>query len=86
MVGRDGVLSGDWLIVGREGWDAGEGSLGVEKAPVDCFCRRSKTSWSDFGRRGGAGPALKVVGRETEVVKARRERRRGRRVKDDIVV
>jgi hypothetical protein len=47
---------------------------------VLCFCSFSNTSWSSLGRRGGAGPDLKDVVRAVDVLNARRERRRGRRV------
>jgi len=60
---------------------AGESVLGVLKAPVLCFCSFSKISCSSFGRRGGAGLVLKEVARERHVLKARRERRRGKRLK-----
>ena len=48
---------------------------GVLKAPVDDFCRRSNSSCSFGGSRGGAGPVEKAGLRE-EVVKKRREGRR----------
>lgn len=54
---------------------------GVLKAPVDAFWRRSNSSCSFGGRRGGAGPVEKA-GRRVEVVKKRREGKsnfRGRR-------
>jgi hypothetical protein len=51
----------------------------VLKAPVLAFWSFSKISCSSLGRRGGAGPVLKDVDVRLEVLKARRERRRGRR-------
>lgn len=59
---------------------------GVLNAPVDDFCRRSNSSCSLGGRRGGAGPVAKA-GRGVDVDRKRREGRanlRGRR--RDIVV
>lgn len=79
---------GDWLICGRVGCEAdavgveGGASRGWLNAPVLCFCNFSNTSCSSLGRRGGAGPDLKDVVRGVDVLKARRERRRGRRARD----
>lgn len=84
-----GVESGDWLICMRILGFADEAvavvsmSRGCEKAPVDAFCSFSKSSCSFLGRRGGAGPRLKEEVWRVDVVKARRERRRGRR---DVIV
>lgn len=82
--------SGDWLICMRRfGVEDGVcssasddgSSRGVLNAPVLWRCRRSKSSCSSLGRRGGAGPFLKgdweAWGRE--VVRERRESGRGRR-------
>lgn len=68
-----GDESGDWFTLGVE--------RGVEKAPVDCRWRRSKISCSSFGRRGGDGPPKGegVFCWRMDVVKARRDSRRGRR-------
>jgi len=49
--------------------------LGVLNAPVEDFWRRSNSSCSFGGRRGGAGPVEKA-GRRVERVKNRREGRR----------
>ena len=69
--------SGDWLICMREG--AGSSGFGWEKAPVDCFCSFSKSSWSSFGRRGGEGPPnMEEVEVEVLNAAARRESWRGR--------
>lgn len=38
--------------------------LGVLKAPVDDFCKRSNSSCSLGGRRGGAGPVANAGRRE----------------------
>lgn len=60
----------------------GEGlDLGVLKAPVEDFCRRSNSSCSFWGRRGGDGPVVKAKDRGV-VLRKRREGRmslRGRR-------
>jgi hypothetical protein len=63
------------------GAGAGDSDLGVLKAPVLCFCSFSKISCSSFGRRGGAGLVLNEVARGRHVLKARRERRRGKRLR-----
>jgi hypothetical protein len=61
--------------------------LGVLKAPVDERWRRSNSSCSFGGRRGGAGPVAKAV-RERLVVKRRREGRRnwGGRRRDIVLI
>ena len=46
--------------------------LGVLNAPVEARCRRSNSSCSFGGRRGGAGPVAKAVLR-AERVKNRRD-------------
>lgn len=55
--------AGDWLIrgLGRDASDVDwvfmmTSGFGVLKAPVDVFCKRSNSSCSLGGRRGGAGP------------------------------
>lgn len=57
-------LLGDWFICGR----------GVLNAPVEARCKRSNSSCSFGGRRGGEGPVAKapLVGVE---LKKRREKR-----------
>ena len=50
-------------------------AFGVLNAPVDAFCRRSNSSCSFGGRRGGAGPVAKAV-RRTDWEKKRRDGRR----------
>lgn len=62
------------MICGREGADVaavgvvvvGE-ALGVENAPVEDFCRRSYSSCSFGGRRGGEGPVANADRGEDEV-------------------
>jgi hypothetical protein len=49
--------------------------FGVLNAPVEALCRRSYSSCSLGGRRGGAGPVAKA-GRRGEWEKKRREGRR----------
>ena len=49
--------------------------LGVLNAPVEARWRRSNSSWSFWGRRGGEGPVAKA-GLGDVVVKRRREGRR----------
>jgi hypothetical protein len=49
--------------------------LGVLNAPVDERWRRSNSSCSFGGRRGGAGPVAKAV-RQLDCVKKRRDGRR----------
>lgn len=78
----DGVEAGDAL----ESGESLASALGVEKAPVDCRCRRSKISCSSLGSRGGEGPEVKgeVVWWRVEMLNARyamarRESRRGSR-------
>jgi hypothetical protein len=67
------VDAGDWLIcgLGREAEEeesiAGflvTPGLGVLNAPVEDRCRRSNSSCSLGGSRGGAGPVAKAVRRE----------------------
>ena len=60
--------------------------LGVLNAPVEARCRRSNSSCSFGGRRGGAGPVANAV-LLTEWVKNLREGRRnlGGRIRDIIV-
>lgn len=66
--GREAVeFPGDWLTLGR----------GVLNAPVEARCRRSNSSCSFGGRRGGEGPVAKAPLLEDEV-KKRREGRRNR--------
>jgi len=67
---------GDWFICGLNTEEAGV--LGVLKAPVEARCRRSNSSCSFGGRRGGEGPVAKA-GRGIEVLKRRREDSRRRR-------
>lgn len=64
------VEAGDWLICGLVGWDAADNGVeelatveafGVEKAPVEERCRRSNSSCSFGGRRGGEGPVANAV-------------------------
>lgn len=60
-----------WLICARDGGaevvsgdeedEEDEGVLGVENAPVEERCRRSNSSCSWGGRRGGEGPVAKEV-------------------------
>jgi len=78
------VLWGDWLICGRVGdagvWGVGAGfgvgvDLGVLNAPVDARCRRSNSSCSLGGSRGGEGPVAKA-GLKEVVVKSLRDGRR----------
>lgn len=78
------VVAGLWLICGFEGLEAGDCLIssvtrgfssgvwdaGVENAPVESFWRRSNSSCSFGGRRGGEGPVANA-GRETEEVKVR---------------
>jgi len=58
--------AGDWFTCSREL----DGVLGVENAPVEVFWRRSNSSCSFVGRRGGEGPVAKA-GRRVEVVNVR---------------
>lgn len=72
--------AGDWFICGRARGADGVSMVGfmvrgVLKAPVDDFCRRSNSSCSFGGSRGGAGPVEKA-GLMGVVVKKRREGRR----------
>lgn len=46
------------------------GVVGVENAPVESFCRRSNSSCSFWGRRGGDGPVANA-GRGREVLNVR---------------
>lgn len=56
--------AGDWFIcgLGRAGSASTGGGVGfgVLNAPVDDFCKRSNSSCSLGGRRGGAGPVEKA--------------------------
>jgi hypothetical protein len=88
--------AGDWLICGldRDDSDGVEDAVGLVvtcgfgalNAPVDAFCRRSNSSCSLGGRRGGAGPVAKAV-RRVEWVKNRRDGRRnfGGRNRDIVI-
>lgn len=60
--------------------------LGVLNAPVEARCKRSNSSCSFGGRRGGAGPVANAV-LLTEWVKNLREGRRnlGGRIRDMFV-
>ena len=71
--------AGDWLILGATSGVL-VGAEGVLKAPVESFWRRSNSSCSAGGRRGGEGPVANA-GREREVLNVRMEwwGRRGRR-------
>jgi len=68
--------AGDWFIwgLGRDE-DSGAMCFGWLNAPVDAFCRRSNSSCSLGGRRGGAGPVAKA-GRVEEFEKRRRDGKR----------
>ena len=61
--------------------------LGVLNAPVEARCRRSNSSCSFGGRRGGAGPVAKAV-LLTEWVKNLLEGRRnlGGRIRDIVIM
>ena len=54
-------LAGDWLTWGR----------GVLNAPVEVRCRRSNSSCSFGGRRGGEGPVANAPLVEVDVKKRR---------------
>lgn len=87
--------AGDWFICGRDLDDGGEEASealvglvttdgrGVLKAPVDDFWRRSNSSCSLAGRRGGEGPfekagrVMEVENRRWEGTRKRRDRSRG---------
>lgn len=97
-------MLGDWFILARMSAEEGEtevgvagvaadGPRGVLKAPVLCFCRRSKISCSSLGRRGGAGESENGADGRGVVLRARnriarRERWRGARrsVRVDCIV
>ena len=61
--------------------------FGVLNAPVEDLCRRSNSSCSFGGRRGGAGPVAKAV-LLTEWVKNLLEGRRnlGGRIRDIVIM
>jgi hypothetical protein len=85
-VGVIGEESGIWFIPTPDG--ASTSSFGVLKAPVLFFCSFSNSSWSSFGRRGGAGPEPNgfCACRTVAVVNVRRGRRRRVRSGVGIVV
>lgn len=80
-----GFKAGDWLICGLDGWEEGVvivgfvvvEVLGVLNAPVEDRWRRSNSSCSLGGRRGGAGPVAKAV-LQVVVLMNRRQGRRKR--------
>lgn len=82
LIWASSVDAGAWLICGRDGNFegvedvlAGSDGLGELNAPVELRCRRSNSSCSFGGRRGGDGLVAKVVrGRDWE-----KKRRAGRR-------
>ena len=79
ICGREGLEAGDWLIFGvTVGFSSAlvgmDDVAGVENAPVESFWRRSNSSCSLGGRRGGEGPVANA-GLETEEVKVRVLRR-----------